>query len=279
VGLPDARRRATALVAAVWLATVHAVADAGSSSGPASPNTHVTADPVLPAGSRPRAEGSRLEDPVVSTAASDAEALGRFVSRPDEPTRAYRAQRRLEVTSGALGKKAWMDVLVEVDPQNGFRCRILAAGGSELLQERILRKVLRAEQEVYASGGTSTTALTADNYSLAPGGRDARGLVRLLATARRKEVGLLNGQFLVTPDTADLVEVSGTMAKGPSFWIPRVDMTKRYARVHGHRVDVQVDSVSQVRLLGELRFTMTTEYESIDGDSVIRVGTLGTGAP
>ena len=87
-------------------------------------------------------------------------------------------------------------------------------------------------------------------------------------------MGLLNGQFLVTPDTADLVEVSGTMAKGPSFWIPRIDMTKRYARVRGHRVNVRVDSVSHVRLLGESRFTMTTEYESIDGDTVQVLGAL-----
>jgi len=93
--------------------------------------------------------------------------------------------------------------------------------------------------------------------------------VCLAASARRKEVGLLNGRFLVSPDTADIVEVSGTMAKGPSFWIPRVDMVKRYARVGGHRVNVRVESVSHVRLLGESRFTMTSAYEQIEGDPVL----------
>ena len=238
--MPQMRSRTAALAVAVWLAATHAIPESGGANA----------------------------------ASADSDVLARFVARPDEPTRSFRARRRLEITSGALGKTAWMDVEVDVDPQHGFRYGVIAAGGSAMLQERILHKVLSAEQQVYAAGANPKPALTIDNYTFAPGGRDERGLVRLLASARRKEVGLLNGQFLVTPDTADLVEVSGTMAKGPSFWIPRIDMTKRYARVRGHRVNVRVDSVSHVRLLGESRFTMTTEYQSIDGDTVQVLGAL-----
>jgi hypothetical protein len=248
--LQAARVRTAALVLAVWLEASPTIPEAGGWARPATLGAHV------PAGQ------------ATCALSSEAAILARFVSRPDEPTRSFRAHRWLSVTSGALGKRAWMEVRVELDPRAGFRYETIAAGGSQLLQERILRKVLRAEQEVYASGGNPKTALTPENYTLAPGGCDERGLVRLLATARRKEVGLLNGQLLVTPDTADLVEVTGTMAKGPSFWIPRIDMIKRYERVGGHRMNVQVDSVSHVRLLGESRFTMTTEYESIDGDTI-----------
>ena len=223
------------------------------------------------------ANAGQTEAPVAGTAAveasagdllSDDEVLRRFLARPDEPTRSFRARRRLEVTSGSLGKGAWIDVLVELDVAHGFRYTVTAAGGSEMLQEKILHKVLRAEQAVYAAGTNARTALTAENYGLASHGRTADGLVSLAATARRKEVGLLNGRFLVSPDTADLVEVSGTMAKGPSFWIPRVDLSKRYARLQGHRVNVRVDSVSHVRLLGESRFTMTSVYERIDGEAI-----------
>ncbi len=225
------------------------------------------------------ADRNTEHEPVTSALSCDAEALAKFLARPDEPSRAFRAHRRLEIRGGALGKKAWMEVQVDVDPKEGFRYRVLAAGGSEMLQDKILHKVLRAEQQVYAEGANSLTALTADNYLLAAGGCDAKGLARLLATARRKELGLLNGQFLVTRDTADLVEVSGTMAKAPSFWIPRVEMTKRYARVQGHRMNVRVDSVSHVRLLGESHFTMTTEYQSIDGDTIPPVGAASAGGP
>ena len=163
-----------------------------------------------------------------------------------------------------------MEVRVELDPRDGFRYTIVDQGGSRVLQERILERVLRAEQQVYATGANPATALTAANYLFAPGGSGPQGLVRILATARRKETGLIDGEFLVTPDTSDLREVSGTMAKAPSFWVPRVDLRKRYERVCGHRVNVRVDSVSHVRVLGESRFTMTTDYEEIDGDSVTR---------
>ena len=202
-------------------------------------------------------------------ALSDDEILRRFVALPDEPTRSFRVRRHLEITSGALGKTAWLDVLVELDAGQGFRYTVTGAGGSEMLRDKILHKVLRAEQEVYTAGTNDRTALTVRNYQFAACGRTAEGLVCLRATARRREVGLLDGRFLVSPDTADLVEVSGTMAKGPSFWIPRVDMSKRYARIQGHRVNVRVDSVSHVRLLGESRFTMTSVYERIDGEAIV----------
>ncbi len=200
-------------------------------------------------------------------AAADAAVLARFSARPDEPTRSFRAMRHLEVTA-AFGRSAWMDARVELEPTGVFRYTVVDAGGSEMLRGRILQRVLRSEQDVYAHGDSARTALTAENYELAPGGRDEHGLVRLIATARRKETGLLNGQFLVTPDTADLVEVSGTLAKAPAFWVPRVDLVKQYQRINGHRVNVRVESLSHVRLLGSSRFTMTTRYETIDGDAI-----------
>ena len=217
---------------------------------------------------RPRTGDPTAADAAGDRGLSDEEVLRRFLARPDEPVRSYRARRHLEITSGALGKKAWMDVRVELDAERGFRYAVTAAGGSEMLQERILHRVLRTEQEVYAAGTNARTALTAENYTFVPDGRSAEGLVSLAATARRREVGLLNGRFLVTPDTADLVEVAGTMAKGPSFWIPRVDLLKRYARIQGHRVNVRVESISHVRVLGESRFTMTSVYEHIDGEPI-----------
>jgi hypothetical protein len=242
------RRRAGTPVGAVTVWLVAALAGAGLAGEPAS--------------------GEAAGELSPAPASSSARVLAMFLARPDEPTHAFRAVRRLEVTSGALGKSAWLEARVELDPQRGFRYSILAAGGPRMLQNHILLKVLRAEQEVYQTGTNSRTALTEENYLLEPGGCGPSGLVRLLARARRKEVGLLNGEFLVTLDSADLVEVSGIMAKRPSFWIPRVELTKQYARIGGHRVNVRVESTSHVRVLGASRFLMTTDYQSIEGEAV-----------
>ncbi len=210
---------------------------------------------------------------------SDQEVLRLFLARPDEPTREFRARRHLEITSGLLGKKAWMDALVELDPRTGFRYTITDAGGSEMLQNKILKRVLEREQQIYASGTASRTFLTTDNYAFAPCGRRVEGLVCLTATARRKEVGLINGRFLVTPDTADIVSVSGDLARAPSFWIPRVEISKHYRRIQGHRVNVRVESRSHVRLLGIARFTMTTTYQEINGDPIVAETQAAAQAP
>ncbi len=216
------------------------------------------------------ADGSRPRPPLTSPPPSDAEVLARFLARPDEPVRSFRARRHLEV-SAPFGRKAWMDVLVELDPADGFHYRVLDAGGSEALREKVLLRVLRSEQQAYAADATRRTALTAENYALSSGGRDARGLVRLRAIPRRKESGLLDGEFLVTPDSAELVEVSGRLAKAPDFFVPVVEVRKRYQRIHGHRVTVEVESTSHLRLLASSRFSLTTRYEAIDGDEFATV--------
>ena len=71
-----------------------------------------------------------------------------------------------------------------------------------------------------------------------------------------------------------IVQVSGTLAEAPAFWVPRVDVTRRYQRIHGHRVSVEIDSVAHIRLLGSSRFTMTTSYEMLDGENVGGTGSV-----
>ena len=63
--------------------------------------------------------------------------------------------------------------------------------------------------------------------------------------------------------------------KRPSFWTRRVDIVRHYARLAGVRVPVGMESTGQVLMLGPSSFTMTWEYESVNG---IRVGTPGARA-
>jgi hypothetical protein len=211
------------------------------------------------------AEGA--EPPLSSSALDIGEAtLARFLSRPDEPVTRYRARRHMEVE--ARGDRAWMDVRAELDPERGFRFTIEAAGGSRLLREKSLLSLLRAEAETHASGASARSALTADNYLLEPGARDADGLVRLRARPLRREATLVDGAFVVMPESADLVRVEGALARSPSFWIKRVEVSRHYARVRGHRVVVRLESLAQVRLVGPSRLVVTFDYEMIDGQPI-----------
>jgi hypothetical protein len=221
--------------------------------------------------------GARLEAEDAPPATGAAPVLARFLARPDEPVTRYRARRRMEVR--AFGRQAWMNVRVALEPGRGFEWTVESEGGSPALRERSLVRMLEAEAEAYASGTAARGGLTADNYVIAAAGVDGDGLVRLSVTARRREPMLLDGFFVVTPDTADLVRVEGRLARGPSFWVPRADVVRHFARLRGHRVVVRSESRGRLRPFGESRLLVTYEYEMIDGDPIPTSGVLAELAP
>jgi hypothetical protein len=204
-------------------------------------------------------------------------ALAAFLARPDEPVTQYRARRRMEVV--AMGERAWLEIQAELDPAQGFQWRVESEGGSRVLREKSLLRLLRAEAETHASALPSRSALTSENYALEPEGREPDGLVRIRARPRRRETALVDGVFVVTPDTADLVRVEGDLARAPSFWIKHVDVSRHYARVRGHRVVVRMESVAQIRFLGPSHLVVTFDYEMIDGEPIPPMSVLAAVLP
>jgi len=220
---------------------------------------------AAPSGAHGAPGETDTEPPPASPPVSmDESVLARFVGRRDEPVRQFRARRRMRAEG--LGREAFMDVLVELDPVTGFRWTVEAEGGSKMIRDRALRGMLEKEGEAHEGGQVDQTALTAANYSLSLEGREPGGLARLRAIPRRREAGLVNGRFFVTPDTADIVRVEGRLARAPSFWIPRVDLIRHFRRIRGHRVVVRIESVAHVRPFGRVRLRIDFDYEMIDGD-------------
>jgi hypothetical protein len=190
----------------------------------------------------------------------------RFLAREDEPVRQFRARRLLR--SKGLGREATMEVLVELDPEDGFRWEVLHEEGSKIMRNRGFRTLLKKEAEAYAAGDVSRSSLTGNNYQLSVAGVGADGLVRLRAEPRRKEKTLIDGTFTVTADDADLLSVEGRLAKGPSFWTPRVEIVRRYRRIRGHRVLVRMESTAHIRFLGEVWMLVDYDYLMIDGEEI-----------
>jgi len=192
--------------------------------------------------------------------------LAAFQERPDEPVRRFRARRRMHAVG--LGREAFMEVLVELDPEEGFRWTIEAEGGSGLIRNKAFRRLLEEEARVRGTNRADEAALTAANYELRADGAADGDLVRLRAIPRRKEVGLIDGTILVTRDTADLVRIEGRLVRTPSFWVTRVEVVRLYRRLGGHRVVTRIESVAHIRLLGRVRVTIDFAYEMIDGDEL-----------
>jgi hypothetical protein len=202
------------------------------------------------------------DHPSVSPAAT------RFLNNRSESLIQFRAVRHIEATNTRFKKHGWMDVVTELSPETGFTFKVLSEGGSDYIRKRVLHPILEGEQEIVTRGDAARSALTLDNYEMVREEPAVAGLIRLFVKPKRQERTLIDGTLLVTDSDADLVRVTGRLAKNPSFWTKRVDIIRTYGRIAGIRVPLSVESVAQVRMAGPSALTMTYRYEMVNGRSV-----------
>ena len=161
--------------------------------------------------------------------------------------------------------EGWLDAWTELDSR-GFRYTIVAERGSDMVRNRVLKALLKREQELVESGDSGRGELTEENYEFS-GETEAEGLRSMLIKPKRKDVMLVTGRVVYDND-GGLVRVEGVLAKNPSFWTTQVNVVRHYARVDGVRVPVATESVAKVRFVGLSRLNVRYEYESINNRHV-----------
>jgi hypothetical protein len=192
-------------------------------------------------------------------------ALARFLNTVQQGPESYRALRRMEARNPRLSEAAWMHVFTEADA-GGFRYEIVGQGGSAYVRDRVFKSALETEQKMWGAGDKG--ALTIDNYTFEDRGEESSGLAWIGVTPRRKDVLLVRGSIFLRPDDGDLVRVEGALSRAPSFWTRNVEIVRTYERIGGVRVPVRLESTASVRIAGMSTFTMTYEYESINGKPI-----------
>jgi hypothetical protein len=200
-----------------------------------------------------------------------ADGLGRDTSSaarmvPNEPLTAYRALRRMHAKSERFNQEGWLTAWTEFDGRE-FRYEVVDERGSDQVRNKVLKAVLKREQELVAEG-PERAALTEDNYVFSEEEKEPDGERYVLITPRRKDVMLLEGKMVLTPDGNDVVRVEGRLAKNPSFWTSLVNVIRHFARVDGVRVPVATESVAKVKFAGQSKLDVRYEYESINGQPV-----------
>jgi hypothetical protein len=193
--------------------------------------------------------------------------LARFLARNDKSPIQYRALRRLEATNKKFGASAWMDVWTDVDPAGGLRYDIAAEGGSGYIRKRVFRAALDGEQKMLRDGDPQRAHLDLTNY-LIEDGFVADGIASLTIKPRRKDVLLIDGRIFVNPEDGDLLRIEGRLSKNPSFWTRKVEIIRRYGRLAGVHVPLEIESDAQIFIAGQSTFRMTYEYETINGERV-----------
>ncbi len=213
----------------------------------------------------PRLAGAPAPAPA---SAAEYVAIERFLTDIERPPVAYQARRRMEASSSKLNESAWMEAVTAYVPGRGFSYQIVAQGGSERIRNRVLSKVLEAEQENSVPREWSRGVLSRDNYEFNLNGRTSDGLIKVQLNPRRRDSRLVEGIAVLAPHSGDLLKVEGRLSKSPSFWVRWVDVSRRYTSIAGSVMPVSIESTADVRIAGVSKFSMSYEYQTIDGQAV-----------
>jgi hypothetical protein len=196
--------------------------------------------------------------------------VDRFLSSTGPPLTSYRAFRTLEADARGGHTHARLTAWTTLDPVQGFQYSVVEESGSGIVRQKVLHAALEAEQNFRASGELDKGALTPLNYEFSPG-RDAEdGLIRVDIHPKRHDTMLIEGSILLTQADGDLTRVEGFLIKRPSFWTREVQVVRKYERICGIRVPVSMQSVARVLIAGRSTFSMTYEYDSINGVAVAK---------
>ena len=184
--------------------------------------------------------------------------------------------RRMHAQSERFDHEGWMDAWTEFDAA-GFRYQIIAERGSDTVRNKVLRTLLKREQEMIAAGDFGRGELTPENYEF--GAETAGPGERYVPIKpKRKDVMLIDGRMVLGAD-GDLLRVEGRVAKNPSFWTSQVNVTRHYARVDGVRVPIATESLAKVKFVGKSRLNVRYEYQTINGRPVRTAAALSRVTP
>jgi hypothetical protein len=210
---------------------------------------------------------------VLGTAAPSAEpsgelpqtpALLRFLAIDRSVIRQATSIRHLIARNDQFDTDAWMDVRTEAD-ENGFRYTVLAEGGSGLVRSKALKGALQQEQKLWTESQSDRAWFTTDNYEFEDAGFDSDGMARIAVRPRRRDMLLVTGTIFLRPDDGELVRLEGTLGKSPSFWTRQIHVVRRYTRIAGVHVPIEMESIAQIRIAGSSTFRMDYRYEAING--------------
>lgn len=205
----------------------------------------------------------------VTTSASEDEDGGFIQQVIAQTTRsgfAVLATRTLNASTNSGKHQGWMSVETVQGSGGQFTWTVIDEGGSERTRDKVFRELLKAEAEAWRAGSKDGAALTTANYEFSPM-PPSNGQVRIQLTPRREDPRLVIGTLTVSADGYPVM-LEGRLAKSPSFWVKSVSIVKRFARIGGIALPTTIESVADVRMVGQAHFSMDYAYREVDGRSV-----------
>jgi hypothetical protein len=166
---------------------------------------------------------------------------------------------RVEYRGFPHGAEASMEVEATYNAPASRSFTVISQSGSTLLINRVLKKILKSEEE--ASHNADEHALTEANYRFNLVGQDVLdGRKAYLLQVEPKIVRqlLFRGKIWVDAEDYAVMKVDAQPAQNPSFWIRNTEIHHAYSKVGEFWLPGITKSETKVRLGGEA--TLTIEY-------------------
>jgi hypothetical protein len=172
---------------------------------------------------------------------------------------------RLEYRGFPSSRSAEMVVDVKYRDPATKEFTIQSSDGSQLVIDRVFKRLLQAEQDAMAVEAQRLTALNFDNYNFAMVGYEytsLRSMYVLSVEPRRKDKFLFRGRVWVDGNDFAVVRLEAEPAKNPSFWTKSTEIEQLYMKVGEFWLPKQNHSISTIRLGG--RADLRIEYRNYE---------------
>ena len=159
------------------------------------------------------------------------------------------------------GRHAEMTVEAAYTSPNQKDFRIISEGGSKLLLQRVLHRLLDSEREALQNGNREQTTMSPENYTFRfvtiEQGPEGKFYV-LQVEPKIKNKFVYRGTIWVDTEDFAVTRIEGKPAKNPSWWISSTEIHHRYTKIDGFWLPFHNESVTHVRVGGEA--VLTIEY-------------------
>lgn len=183
-----------------------------------------------------------------------------------EALRSYASMRVYHLEYHGMGdKRADLVVRMVYQAPDQKEFTILSEEGSGLLRNRVLKRLIEAEQEATNAENLRRTAIHPDNYEFQLVSYERtpqRSFYVLEATPKTKSKYLFRGRIWVDAQDFAVVRIEGEPAKNPSWWTKRNLFQHSYEKVGDFWLPMRNETFTQLRILG--RSLLTIEYKEYE---------------
>lgn len=200
------------------------------------------------------------------------ENLVRMNRQRAQELRAYQGSRtyHLDYRGFPGSRSAQMVVAVKYRSPETKEFTVQSQTGSQLIIDRVFKKLLESEKEALERENQRRTALNTDNYAFTLVGYEstAAGSKYILAVQPKvKSKFLYRGRIWVDGSDFAVTRIEAEPAKNPSFWIKNTEIEHVYIKVDDFWLPQRNHSVSRIRLGGQANLTIDyTDYQITDAN-------------